>query len=41
MNFAENIKQWVSSDNRIKNGDLVLIEALGGGMTWGSGLMRW
>ncbi|MBI35974.1 MAG: 3-oxoacyl-ACP synthase [Alphaproteobacteria bacterium] len=33
---------WTAiSDNRIKNGDLVLIEALGGGMTWGSGLMRW
>jgi 3-oxoacyl-[acyl-carrier-protein] synthase-3 len=33
---------WVAShDDRIKRGDLVLIEALGGGMTWGSGLVRW
>jgi 3-oxoacyl-[acyl-carrier-protein] synthase-3 len=33
---------WVAShDNRIKQQDLVLIEALGGGMTWGSGLIRW
>ncbi|MDG2313116.1 MAG: 3-oxoacyl-[acyl-carrier-protein] synthase III C-terminal domain-containing protein, partial [Alphaproteobacteria bacterium] len=29
------------SDNRIKKDDLVLVEALGGGMTWGSGLIRW
>ncbi len=28
-------------DGRIKRDDLVLIEALGGGMTWGSGLIRW
>ncbi|NKB50055.1 MAG: beta-ketoacyl-ACP synthase III [Alphaproteobacteria bacterium] len=33
---------WVATgDARIKQGDLVLIEALGGGMTWGSGLVRW
>lgn len=33
---------WVASgDDRIKRNDLVLIEALGGGMTWGSGLVRW
>jgi 3-oxoacyl-[acyl-carrier-protein] synthase-3 len=33
---------WVATqDQRIKRGDLVLIEALGGGMTWGSGLVRW
>ncbi len=33
---------WVAShDDRIKQDDLVLIEALGGGMTWGSGLVRW
>lgn len=33
---------WVASrDGRIKRDDLVLIEALGGGMTWGSGLVRW
>jgi 3-oxoacyl-[acyl-carrier-protein] synthase III len=28
-------------DERIKNGDLVLIEAMGGGFTWGSALIRW
>ena len=33
---------WVAiHDGRIKQHDLVLIEALGGGMTWGSGLVRW
>jgi 3-oxoacyl-[acyl-carrier-protein] synthase-3 len=28
-------------DSRIKQGDLVLIEAMGGGLTWGSGILRW
>jgi 3-oxoacyl-[acyl-carrier-protein] synthase-3 len=28
-------------DGRIKHGDLVLLEALGGGLTWGSALIRW
>lgn len=28
-------------DGRIQKGDLVLIEAMGGGLTWGSGLVRW
>jgi len=28
-------------DGRIKQGDLVLIEAMGGGLTWGSGVIRW
>lgn len=28
-------------DGRIKRGDLVLIEAMGGGFTWGSALLRW
>lgn len=28
-------------DQRIKTGDVVLIEAMGGGLTWGSGLLRW
>ncbi len=27
-------------DGRIKRGDLVLLEALGGGLTWGSALVR-
>ncbi|MBY0531640.1 MAG: ketoacyl-ACP synthase III [Xanthobacteraceae bacterium] len=29
------------SDGRIKRGDLVLLEAMGGGFTWGSTLLRW
>jgi 3-oxoacyl-[acyl-carrier-protein] synthase-3 len=29
------------SDGRIKSGDLVLIEAMGGGFTWGAVLIRW
>jgi 3-oxoacyl-[acyl-carrier-protein] synthase-3 len=28
-------------DGRIKKGDLVMLEAMGGGFTWGSGLVRW
>ncbi|MCB1474455.1 MAG: ketoacyl-ACP synthase III [Rhodobiaceae bacterium] len=28
-------------DGRIKQGDLVMIEALGGGFTWGAALIRW
>jgi 3-oxoacyl-[acyl-carrier-protein] synthase III len=29
------------ADGRIKKGDLVLIEAMGGGFTWGAVLLRW
>ena len=29
------------SDGRIKTGDLVLLEAMGGGFTWGAVLLRW
>ena len=29
------------ADGRIKPGDLVLMEAMGGGFTWGSALVRW
>lgn len=29
------------SDGRIKRGDMVLMEAMGGGLTWGSALFRW
>ena len=29
------------ADGRIKRGDLVLMEAMGGGLTWGAGLVRW
>ncbi|PST25527.1 ketoacyl-ACP synthase III [Mesorhizobium plurifarium] len=30
-----------ASDGRIKKGDLVMLEAMGGGFTWGSILLRW
>ncbi|TIQ02107.1 3-oxoacyl-[acyl-carrier-protein] synthase III C-terminal domain-containing protein, partial [Mesorhizobium sp.] len=29
------------ADGRIKKGDLVLLEAMGGGFTWGAVLLRW
>jgi 3-oxoacyl-[acyl-carrier-protein] synthase-3 len=28
-------------DGRIRRGDLVLLEAMGGGFTWGAALLRW
>lgn len=30
-----------AADGRIKKGDLVMLEAMGGGFTWGSVLIRW
>ncbi len=30
-----------AADGRIKKGDLVMLEAMGGGFTWGSVLLRW
>jgi 3-oxoacyl-[acyl-carrier-protein] synthase-3 len=30
-----------AGDGRIKQGDIVLLEAMGGGFTWGSVLLRW
>lgn len=30
-----------AADGRIKRGDLVMLEAMGGGFTWGSVLLRW
>ena len=30
-----------AADGRLKSGQLVLLEALGGGLTWGSALLRW
>lgn len=30
-----------TADGRIKQGDLVLLEAMGGGFTWGSAVVRW
>ena len=29
------------ADGRVKRGDLLLLEAMGGGFTWGSALVRW
>jgi 3-oxoacyl-[acyl-carrier-protein] synthase-3 len=29
------------ADGRIKRGDLLLLEAMGGGFTWGAALVRW
>jgi 3-oxoacyl-[acyl-carrier-protein] synthase-3 len=29
------------ADGRIKKGQLVLLEAMGGGFTWGASLIRW
>jgi 3-oxoacyl-[acyl-carrier-protein] synthase-3 len=31
----------IVADGRVKQGDLVLLEAMGGGFTWGSSLIRW
>ena len=28
-------------DGRIKSGDLLLLEAMGGGFTWGAAAVRW
>jgi len=30
-----------ASDGRLKPGDLVLLEAIGGGLTWGASVIRW
>jgi 3-oxoacyl-[acyl-carrier-protein] synthase-3 len=30
-----------AADGRIKQGDLVMLEAVGGGFTWGAALLRW
>lgn len=30
-----------SRDGRLKKGDLVMVEAMGGGFTWGAALVRW
>ena len=32
---------YANSHNRIKKGDVVVLEALGGGLTWGSVVVRW
>jgi 3-oxoacyl-[acyl-carrier-protein] synthase-3 len=29
------------SDGRVKKNDLIVFEAIGGGLTWGSALVRW
>lgn len=33
--------ETAAADGRIKQGDLVLLEAMGGGFTWGAVLLRW
>jgi 3-oxoacyl-[acyl-carrier-protein] synthase-3 len=30
-----------SAEGRLKKGDLVLLESMGGGFTWGAILLRW
>ena len=30
-----------AEDGRIRPGQLVLVEAMGGGLTWGAALLRW
>ena len=30
-----------ADDGRIKTNDLIMLEAMGGGFTWGSALLRW
>jgi len=32
---------FANKNNRIKKGDLIILEALGGGLTWGSIALRW
>lgn len=32
---------FANSQNKIKKGDLIILEALGGGLTWGSIALRW
>ncbi len=32
---------YANSQNRIKKGDVIVLEALGGGLTWGSAIIRW
>ena len=32
---------FANSQGRIKKGDVVVLEALGGGLTWGSAVLRW
>lgn len=32
---------YANKNNRLKKGDLVVMEALGGGLTWGSVVLRW
>lgn len=32
---------YANKTNRLKKGDLIVLEALGGGLTWGSVILRW
>ena len=29
------------ADGKLKTGDLIVIEAIGGGLAWGSAVLRW
>jgi 3-oxoacyl-[acyl-carrier-protein] synthase-3 len=29
------------ADGRIRTGDVILMEAIGGGLTWGAAVLRW
>jgi 3-oxoacyl-[acyl-carrier-protein] synthase-3 len=33
--------RWGLAHGRIRPGDLLLMEAIGGGLAWGSALIRW
>ena len=41
QSLQQNLPATPVTDIRIKRGDLVMIEAIGGGLTWGSALIRW
>ena len=32
---------YAVKNNKIKEGDLIVLEALGGGLTWGSVVLKW
>ena len=32
---------YAVKNNRIKNNDIIVLEALGGGLTWGSVVIKW
>lgn len=32
---------WAASEGKFRRGDILLIEAIGGGLAWGAGVIRW